>query len=229
MYAMAFLSTDKLSELINIMEPIDPDGEVYRPMSPAYIEFTRKRIARERRLKEYEASLSARDSAHPKRTAFLSYSHHDKKWAHGLSLYFKMIEADLYVDLRDDSLPRDVGGKTARALRDRIAKRDKFILLATDKTKDSAWVPWELGLADGLRGHKNVVIFPLSTVTDFAGQEYFDDYSHVEESAMKSLTVVDPKNGTRQEFSHWLYDVSWSVFPDKWPRLKAWWKRVHAK
>ena len=198
--------------------PISPWGDVYLPdalKSGPQLELTKKLIERGRRLKEYEKQLERSENRQSQPSAFLSYSHHDRKWAHGLSLYLEMVESDLYIDLRDDSLPREVGRKTARTLRRRISDRDKFILLATDRTSDSAWVPWELGLADGLKGHDNVVIFPLSSVTSFEGQEYFDDYSRVETSGMGLLVVVDPQHGSRQEFSHWLHGVHWSKFRDR--------------
>jgi hypothetical protein len=123
-----------------------------------------------------------------------------------------MIESDLYVDLRDDSLPRDTSKHTANMLRQRIAERDKFILLVTEKTKESIWVPWELGIADGIRGKDNIAVFPLSSMASFEGQEYLSVYNLVELSAMDALLVRDPGRRTVQEFSHWLHGVSWSKF-----------------
>ena len=68
--------------------------------------------------------------------------------------------AAVYVDKKDGSLPPYTDKSTAKILKNRISESQKFVLLASEQSKDSRWVPWELGLADGYKGLGNVAIFP---------------------------------------------------------------------
>ncbi len=200
---MTFLTTERLEELIMLMGPVSPWGENYTHIDPRRLKMRQRtdRLFRD-----------VRDGAR-KATVFLSYSHYDKKWAHAVSLMLEMVDGDLYVDLRDDSLPRDTDSGTADILRERIREADKFLLLVTDKTKESAWVPWELGIADGLKGREQVAVLPLSSAHDFKGQEYIERYNRIETSGRDILTLYNTRSGTAQVFSHWIHGVDWSVFP----------------
>ena len=202
---MAFLTTKRLEELILLKGPVASWGDNYTDMEPWRLKM------RERG----DLLLKEIGQGDKKATVFLSYSHHDKKWAHAVLLMIEMIDGALYIDLRDDSLPRDTTQGTADILRERIGQADKFLLLVTDKTKESAWVPWELGIADGLKGPENIAVLPLSTAQGFEGQEYIERYNRVENSEMDILTLYDTKKKTAQLFSHWIHDVQWSKFDSK--------------
>jgi hypothetical protein len=45
----------------------------------------------------------------------------------------------------DEGMSDVVSGETAKKLKERIKEQKKFLVLFTHNSKDSRWVPWELG------------------------------------------------------------------------------------
>jgi hypothetical protein len=63
-----------------------------------------------------------------------------------------------------------------------IRECGKLVLLAAPRSKDSKWVPWELGLGDGVGREQNVAIFPsaeYSTDMTWSEQEYLGLYRRI--------------------------------------------------
>lgn len=90
--------------------------------------------------------------------------------------------ASVYVDVKDDELPKVPSIETARILRDNVRACPKFILFVTTNSKDSKWIPWELGLGDGQKSPRNVALIPAAAhVWDqtWAEQEYLGLYDRV--------------------------------------------------
>ncbi|MBF0374705.1 MAG: toll/interleukin-1 receptor domain-containing protein [Alphaproteobacteria bacterium] len=88
----------------------------------------------------------------------------------------------VYVDKKDDALPPYTSRETAEILRDRIVKCKKFLMLATNNSKESRWVPWELGISDGYKKPLNVAIFPgvdKAVDTKWTEQEYLGIYDRI--------------------------------------------------
>ncbi len=56
----------------------------------------------------------------------------------------------------DEGVPDTVSGETAKKLKDRIKQQKKFLVLVTENSKDSRWVPWELGYADSTKGMEHI-------------------------------------------------------------------------
>jgi hypothetical protein len=118
----------------------------------------------------------------PSGSTFLSHSTKDVEFLPGLIRLLESHGAKVYVDKKDDKIPPYTSRETAKVLRSRISQCKKFILFATKKSKDSLWMPWELGISDGVKQSQNTAIFPgLDTASDteWVEREYLGVYDRV--------------------------------------------------
>jgi hypothetical protein len=133
---------------------------------------------------------------------FLSYRRKDKNYVKPIVDLLKSLGVKVYIDYLDDSLPDKPSDETVVILRNKIKKSDKFILMATPNSKESNWIPWELGLGDGFLNYKNVAILPITTYSDYWGErEYFSIYGYIKKAKSRDKSKLD-----------------WAVFyPDRTP------------
>jgi hypothetical protein len=71
---------------------------------------------------------------------------------------------------------------TATLLKNRIRRTKRFVLLASNNSKDSRWVTWELGIADGYKGQEGIAVFPVSEKSgekSWASWEYLGLYDRI--------------------------------------------------
>jgi hypothetical protein len=114
-------------------------------------------------------------------SVFLSHSHKDKDLVGHAVRFLKSQGVDVYVDWLDDGMPSSVSGETAVQLKAKIKEHAKFVLLATNNSADSKWIPWELGIADGEKTLQNIASFPVAqTDRAFHGSEYIQIYPRIE-------------------------------------------------
>jgi len=146
------------------------------------------------------------------KTVFLSHSSKDDKI---LSPVIKILEdhgGHVYVDKKDKRLPEVVSEETAETLRQTIRQCNKLVILVSTNTKDSRWVPWELGIGDEAKKVSNVAIFPVVEKTYesyWAEQEYLGLYRRILRGKFKGKTseewmVLDHKSNTAVSLSYWL-------------------------
>ena len=115
-------------------------------------------------------------------SVFLSHSHLDKDLVLPTVSFLKSRGVEVYVDWTDGEMPSRGTGETAVKLKKKIGEHDKFIALVTDNSKDSHWVPWELGIADGEKGITKMASFPIrSEDREFVGNEYFSIHPRIEQ------------------------------------------------
>lgn len=148
----------------------------------------------------------------PQGSTFLSHSSKDAELLPGVITILERHGASVYVDKKDETLPPTTSRTTASILRGRIRQCKKFIILTTKNSKDSRWMPWELGLADGYKATDNVAIFPgLDTATDhsWTEREYLGIYDRIvygqfkgQERSVFMVWNQDTNAGT--ELSVWL-------------------------
>ena len=120
--------------------------------------------------------------------------------------------ARVYVDKKDSSLPPFTSRDTATALRTRIGQCRKFVLFATKTSKDSRWIPWELGIADGVKRASNTAVLPgVDTSSDiaWAEREYLGVYDRIVWGGLRGKTrevwmVLDQERFEAVELSEWL-------------------------
>lgn len=90
--------------------------------------------------------------------------------------------AKVYVDKIDHELPKKTSAETGVKLKERITQCPKFIVYVTANSKDSRWVPWELGIADEKKKLANVALLPdvgNQNNVDWPEQEYLGLYPRI--------------------------------------------------
>ena len=149
----------------------------------------------------------------PVNATFLSHSSKDEELVEGALLILSNHGATVYVDRVDPTLPPYTNKETAATLKSRIGQCKKFVLLATENSKESRWVPWELGIADGKRGIPNIALFPA--IEDggsmrWTSWEYLGLYRRIVWGDLdghkdRLWMVLDEENNTATPLHVWLH------------------------
>lgn len=163
-------------------------------------------------LNEQASAVRKAEGRSPKGATFLSHSTKDSSLLPGVIALLERHGAVVYVDKKDESLPPYTSRETAAILRDRIQQCRKFILLTTPNSKDSRWMPWELGLADGYKQPTATAILPSPErleATSWAEQEYLGVYDRIVYGTLKSqpqpvFMVWNQKDNVATELAQWL-------------------------
>lgn len=143
---------------------------------------------------------------------FLSHSKSDEAALPGAVGLFERAGARVYVDVADQTL-RPGDPATAGRLRSVVQACRRLVVLATENTSSSRWIPWEMGLADGSAGPTQVAVFPLkasASASEFwAKQEYFELYARIEHVQLQGdraadWAVRDPLDGKYWTLTQWL-------------------------
>lgn len=155
----------------------------------------------------FEQSRATRFAASSSRvTVFLSHSHKDAGLVKNAAAFLKSLGVEIYVDWLDGDMPATTSPETAKKLKEKISEHQKFILLATENSKESKWVPWELGFADTTKGMKNIAILPIAeSSTSYKGTEFVGIYPLIRKSFLDEDWLVrcdDPSIYT--SLSKWL-------------------------
>ena len=125
---------------------------------------------------------ACRQSVYGKKiTVFLSHRHsEDKNLIMQVRGFFASMGAGVYIDWQDQSMPAVTNKETAVKLKERINTSNKFVVLATPQSIESIWIPWEIGLADQMRGLANIAILPVvHTDSTWERREYYRLYSRI--------------------------------------------------
>lgn len=131
---------------------------------------------------EYDTtSILKEASSRIGKTVFLSHSSKDNDILPGVIRILEGHRGRVYADILDSDLDQNDFTKTAERLRSATKTCRKFVLLVTPRTKDSKWIPWELGLGDGSRGEQNVSLFPSEEGNEllWSQQEYLGLYQRI--------------------------------------------------
>ncbi len=113
-------------------------------------------------------------------TMFLSHSHLDRNLVRGLIRYLERLGISLFVDWNDSSMPAVTNRVTAAKLKQRIKDSSLFMVLATRNALKSKWVPWEIGIADQMKGESAVSVIAVADPSGkFEGAEYLQLYQLV--------------------------------------------------
>jgi hypothetical protein len=118
--------------------------------------------------------------------------------------------AKVYVDVRDASVANVSAAEAAKRLRSAIRETKRLVVVATENTHTSRWIPWEMGLADAATGQDRIALLPLRATSSaselWARQEYFELYARIERVASGSSPswLVYLPDGNVRTLSHWL-------------------------
>jgi len=115
---------------------------------------------------------------------FLSHSLTDLAPAKAAVNLLERHGASVYLDIQDASLqsrtPRDI----ANTLRNAIRSCRRLVVVVTENTQTSRWIPWEMGIADADVGELRVALLPtrpnLFSAADWSDQAYFTLYARIE-------------------------------------------------
>lgn len=121
-------------------------------------------------------------AASENKNIFLSYSSKDKLYLPGVITLLENHGGAVYVDEGDSRLPQKPSKETAAILKDTIQRLKRFVLFVTTRSKDSTWIPWELGLGDAYKTLLNVALLPTAETSyqqDWAEQEYLGLYRRI--------------------------------------------------
>jgi len=160
-----------------------------------------------------QASLRKSATSQPLGSAtFLSHSSKDKELIVGAIKVLEGHGTKVYIDEIDPEMPPYTSEETAGILKSRIRQTQRFVLLASANSKDSRWVPWELGVADGYKGPDKVALFPAAenaSERDWASWEYLGLYRQIVWGNMKGRAdplwmVLDRKRFSAIPLSEWL-------------------------
>ena len=149
-----------------------------------------------------------------KGATFLSHSSKDDDLVVGAIRVLEGHGAVAYIDEIDPAMPPYTSEETAALLKSRIRQTRRFVLLASNNSKDSRWVPWELGVADGYKGLDGIALFPASEKSEensWASWEYLGLYRRIvwgdlENYEAKVWMVFDQKRNAATELEEWLRD-----------------------
>lgn len=119
-----------------------------------------------------------------KTTVFLSHSHKDADIIESAIAFLLSVGVLVYVDWLDPTMPQTTSGETATKVKNKIVECQKFVVLLSENSKDSKWVPWELGYADGEKANQDIAIMPIkrsfyTSDAEFNGLEYMHLYRRI--------------------------------------------------
>lgn len=171
-----------------------------------------RRFRGDLRTEEREALVKRAADRSPAGSTFLSHSSQDAEFLPGVIKLLENHGATVYIDKKDNTLPPFTSRDTATTLRSRISQCDKFILFATPRSKDSRWIPWELGIADGIKKPASTAVLPSpETASDvaWAEREYLGIYDRVVWGDLKGYTekvwmVWNQEKNTATLLTAWL-------------------------
>lgn len=171
-----------------------------------------RRFGSEISLQEQTTLRKNAEKRSPEGATFLSHSSKDDELVVGAIRVLENHGATVYLDKVDPELPPYTNTQTAATLKKRIEQTKKFVLLATKNSKDSNWVPWELGIADGKKGLDRIALYPAVDERhdiSWTSWEYMGLYRRIVwgklEGHEKPLWMVwDQKKNSATELSEWI-------------------------
>ena len=172
--------------------------------------YTRNNITASKKV--FENSSLSLEYYQEQQYTFVSYSSKDREYLPYVLDVLKNHGATPYVDKSDDRLPNPPSVKTAEVLKGTIKKSKRMVVFVTTNSKDSKWVPWELGLGDGSKNNSDIALFPSvenSHETKWLEQEYLGLYNRIVFGALKGYDkdvwmVYNYQENSATELSKWL-------------------------
>lgn len=162
----------------------------------------------------YESDILRSAETSYGKNCFLSHSSKDKEYLAGIIAFLESFGAKVYIDKDDQLLPKTTSRETAEGLKTRIKENRRLIILASTNSKTSRWIPWEIGLADGIKNIDSIAILPLTATDDESAfswpeQEYLSLYNQIVQGRLQGETgncwmVLDRKANTARLLNEWL-------------------------
>lgn len=146
------------------------------------------------------------------KTVFLSHSSNDDDLVPGAVRVLEVNGGQVYVDHVDPENSQDSVTDIAEHIRSVIRGCRRFVMLATPRSKDSKWIPWELGLADGIHHEPNIALFPAAQSSvdwEWSEREYLGLYRRIVWGRLEGREdwlwlVWDFRANTAEPLNRWL-------------------------
>lgn len=185
----------KIGEILKMLEN-NNNGEFVKK------EFFYKKFSNED-FEKFEESVTSHAL---KCDTFLAHSSNDIDLIKNIIRYFQKLGAKPYIDKDDMELPINTSPKTASTLIFSIEACNRFVVVVTDNSINSKWVPWELGVANSKKEYKDIAILPISSAKvngDWKDNEYLGIYQQIRERDGK-LIIYNPENEMTFSIDEWL-------------------------
>jgi len=140
------------------------------------------------------------------KTVFLSHSSKDDSLVPAVIALLEEHGGTVYADDFDRRLPDQPNPATAVVLREEIRGCPRLVVLATDNSYTSRWIPWELGLGDGFHDTPPNAVLPSTPLGTFPGwlqTQYFHLYPKII-NMDSEWWVTDPAGVARWPLRQWL-------------------------
>jgi len=145
-------------------------------------------------------------------STFLSHSSKDSDLVVGATILLENHGARVYTDEVDPAMPPYTTDETARLLKSRIRQTARFVLLVSPNSKESRWVPWELGVADGYKDLNTIALLPSSDNAfdqSWADWEYLGLYHRIVYGRLQGESeplwmVLDHRKNEAVALTRWL-------------------------
>lgn len=155
--------------------------------------------------KAFDINEGFKKTASYKRKVFLSHRHKDKEVVRKVIGFLNDLNSEVYIDWLDHSMPEKTNAETAKKIKQSIKDCDKFILLATENSLESKWIPWELGIGDILKGIDKIAILPITRLDkNWPEREYYQIYGTIETSTKNYWCYFPPDESTGKHINVWL-------------------------
>lgn len=109
----------------------------------------------------------------------------------------------LFVDVREGGIPDEGSSEYSSWLRESLGRDRKLVLVATQEGLASPWVPWQLGLAEGTLGVKNVAVLPVEEYGHFRGDPLLGLYPVIR-CREGAWTLTGPESSDGPSLEDWL-------------------------
>ncbi len=155
-------------------------------------------------------SAASSRTAHRKYT-FLSHSSKDADYLPGVIKLLENHGASVYCDLNDERMPENPNPETAAIIKQQIKESKRLVVFVTINSRDSKWVPWELGIGDSCLAPDNVALLPTASTggdQEWARQEYLGLYRHIVWGQMQGVSdsiwmVYDYRKNSATKLFEW--------------------------
>jgi hypothetical protein len=158
-----------------------------------------------------EAALIKSAQTESRANTFLSHSHADIESLAGVVSVLSNHGGVVYVDVVDKLMPIVPSEDTALIVREQIRRCPRFVVLVSTSSKNSRWIPWELGLADGTGKDASIALFPLATTGNeqsWSEVEYLSLYRRIVwgnfPNKAAEWLVYDHHNNSASRLSDWI-------------------------
>lgn len=168
-----------------------------------------------RHLTESTSDLLGRAASQgvPRKDTFLSHSSKDAEFLPAVIDLLENHGASVYCDLADVRMPESPNPETAAIIKNQITGSDRLVMFVSTNSKDSKWVPWELGIGDTALHQSNVALLPAAEKSyeqTWAKQEYLGIYRHIVWGQLqgyeKPLWIVyDYREHTAERLADWCH------------------------